>query len=425
MEAVIIKIGYFFELWMLQLYAELLWNQKICFKGFSCVLFVINEIILSGINLGILPNFLVLFVHIILFLYLWLKFKKSLKDSIIKFCIIFILGWITEILAAIIVDYIGFYLTNKSWKLVLINAVSLSIAFLITHIIKKKRKSVNMKIEYKSLVKTILICIIPIGILILAYIDSHKMKIWYNVFVAAFSVIVLWYFVKVQRTKAEMEQKELELNINRLYGNLFENDINNIRKKQHSFKNQLAAIYSSHKTAKSLNELIELQKRYCDMIQEESEYEYILTVCNEPILAGFLYYKCVYCKSKKVKVDANIRVDKWSCDIMLYELIEILGIFIDNALEQELENDFSDKKIHITFIESEDKFYISVANRIKDRAKVKLTKIFEQGYSTKGEKRGLGLSRAKQICDMYRQEIKVMLEGDRETEIKFELEVLK
>ena len=46
-------------------------------------------------------------------------------------------------------------------------------------------------------------------------------------------------------------------------------------------------------------------------------------------------------------------------------------------------------------------------------------------YSTKGEKRGLGLPRAKQICHRYGLELKVMVERSEKTRIKFEIDVPK
>ena len=137
--------------------------------------------------------------------------------------------------------------------------------------------------------------------------------------------VVLSLVVVFVLTKRKNLVSEMELNITRVYGGMFEDVISDIRRKQHNYKEQIAAIYSTHKTAQSLDELIECQKGYCDMLQEDSKYDFILTACHEPILAGFIYYKCLDCLSKNIIVECNIRVNQWNCEIKLYELIEVLG----------------------------------------------------------------------------------------------------
>lgn len=419
MEYILVNIGYLLELWMIQVYIEIIWEQRICFNRFSCILFSINGFVVTGINIGIFPKIFALIIHVLLFLYLWVKYKRSLKENIVKYCLVFIISWATEVLAGIVVHYVADSIKDDIIKLIMVNSFAIAISILVAYIVKKKGKRFNIDVNYKSILRVVLICFVPICILVVSYAFNHMIYIWYCIIVAVLGIVLLLYLDKVQRSEYDVKQKELELNINKTYGQLYEEIINEIRRKQHNFDNQLAAIYSSHKIVNTIEELAELQSTYCAAITDDNEYEYILTACNEPIIAGFLYYKCISCKEQKVTVDCTVHIDKWSANMLMYELIELLGIFIDNAVEKELENIFDDKMIDVSLNEFANKFTISVSNRIDDASSVELNKIFDTGYSTKGTSRGLGLPRARQICEKYGLEIMVSFKNNPERNIIF------
>lgn len=92
MEFLVANVGYFLELCMIQIYAELVWKQKLCFRLFSLALFVINGLILTGINCGFIPKFGVISIHILLNAYLWIRYKGSIKEKICKTCVVFVLA---------------------------------------------------------------------------------------------------------------------------------------------------------------------------------------------------------------------------------------------------------------------------------------------------------------------------------------------
>ena len=51
--------------------------------------------------------------------------------------------------------------------------------------------------------------------------------------------------------------------------------------------------------------------------------------------------------------------------------------------------------------------------------------MFEMGYSTKGEQRGLGLARVKEICDFNGLKINITIENNETKFIKFNIIFLK
>lgn len=215
---------------------------------------------------------------------------------------------------------VGINIEEPVVSFILINTISVVLSLVVAFALTK-RKNLVSEMEYHSVLKPISICIIPLCVVLSTYSNNHKFKVWYNLFITVFVIIVILYFKKVEKAEHEIKLKEMELNITRVYGGMFEDVISDIRRKQHNYKEQIAAIYSTHKTAQSLDELIEYQKGYCDMLQEDSKYDFILTACHEPILAGFIYYKCLDGLSKNIIVECNIRFNQWDCEIKLYQLI--------------------------------------------------------------------------------------------------------
>ncbi len=169
-----------------------------------------------------------------------------------------------------------------------------------------------------------------------------------------------------------------------------------MRRKQHDFKNQLGAIYSMHLTANSLEDLVQKQSEYGKILLEECRYDKILVGCNNPILAGYLYYRCVAYEKNDVQIDYHIHVDGAECCLSLHEVIEILGILLTNAFESYCAES-KEKYIDLVLEETSENLMIEVSNISNKLTSAEIENIFKEGYSTKGEYRGIGLARVKQL----------------------------
>ena len=82
----------------------------------------------------------------------------------------------------------------------------------------------------------------------------------------------------------------------------------------------------------------------------------------------------------------------------IIDLSRILGIILDNAIEASLESD--DKRVNIAFINKNSSVIIVLINTFKGDIPL-LSKLFKEGFSTKGENRGFGLSNLKDIIGKY------------------------
>ena len=209
---------------------------------------------------------------------------------------------------------------------------------------------------------------------------------------------VLWL-----NAEASSQKKAKEIYMYEMYNKAFEQTIETIRSRQHEFENHINAIRCLHYTSNSIEELIKQQSEYCDNLVKENELNKLLKCDLEPVLVGFLYSKITDAKERNTDVKYNIQPINIRNNIEIYELVELIGILFDNALEA-VEN--SEKKIILNLEKINDNvFKIEIANRSRGYSNSELEKFCEYGYSTKDKKRGIGLARAKEIVQRHNAEI--------------------
>lgn len=198
-----------------------------------------------------------------------------------------------------------------------------------------------------------------------------------------------------------MELKEEQLKIARKYNDSFQILVEVVRKNQHDFDNHLLALSGMNLNSASRDELEEKQKEYKKTILEQNKYNKILYRINDPILAGYTFSKLSELEEQGLNVfyDVNIKSDKVD-DIPVYDIIEIIGILLDNARDALKENNL-EKRVKFILSEDNERFTIGVYNVSPYYSEESIIKFFRKGYSTKGENRGIGLSKVKEFQKQY------------------------
>ncbi len=219
-------------------------------------------------------------------------------------------------------------------------------------------------------------------------------------------IVVIWGIFDWRKNYLMMQQAENELKLYKLYIEPLEELVKDIRAKQHEYDNHMNAILNMHLTVDSYEELVSRQATYITEAAKENDSRMYLPLLriSDKVLAGFLYSKIM--KSPDyVKTDVMIKSMIVLSGVSEHCLIEIIGILVDNAYEA-----CNDENSHVIIeIDSaKDKIEFIIKNQIDHSMKLgDVMRFFEKGYSSKAidGTRGLGLFRAKQLCNKYNGEI--------------------
>lgn len=207
------------------------------------------------------------------------------------------------------------------------------------------------------------------------------------------TIFILWI-----NAENEKKNKAKELKLYELYNKTFEEAITAIRMRQHEFDNHINAIKCLQYTIDDPNDLLNAQNEYCEKILSENSFNRLLKLHTEPIITGFLYSKLLNAKKQGIIVLHEVQEIEIKNRIDVSTLVEIVGIFIDNAIEALLSEKNDNRMLIVKILQLDsEKICIEVANSSRQYLNSEIERFCVYGYSTKGENRGIGLSRVKEI----------------------------
>lgn len=390
------QIACFLEIWMILLCIHGVFKQRFKFTLENIILISVDLVVMALIYMKILGELASFFVYLMIFVYCVKKFKTKFGEAIGRFLLSFFVIVLIEIFASIVATPIAHAFQVDEALMLLINMLGLVITMAIFKIPRFRMKKFHLNMDKGTWRTLILLCGFSALFIIVDYRIRGKVdQIYYFIFLIS-CVMVCFSAISAQRTKHMLEKRKLELEMQEIYGNTYKELISEVRRKQHDFKNQLGAIYSMHLTANSLEDLVQKQSEYGKILLEECRYDKILVGCNNPILAGYLYYRCVAYEKNDVQIDYHIHVDGAECCLSLHEVIEILGILLTNAFES-YHDESEEKYIDLVLEETSENLMIEVSNMSNKITSAEIENLFKEGYSTKGEHRGIGLARVKQL----------------------------
>ncbi|MCD7726603.1 MAG: GHKL domain-containing protein [Clostridiales bacterium] len=210
-----------------------------------------------------------------------------------------------------------------------------------------------------------------------------------------FTGLVTVVVIEWQRALAETEKRKAEMEINKLYYAAYEELIALVRDRQHDLKNHINTIYSMIYTTHSYEELVDRQKEYCNFVLESGRETQILLRVDNPLLAGFFYQKEQEIRDQGLQIEYRLEYIAFPLAASEYEMIEMLGILVDNAVEALAASDLPDRKILIGYEREEQWDIFSVSNTSRAYTKEEIERFFQRNYSSKGKGRGIGLDKIR------------------------------
>ncbi|MDD6657906.1 MAG: GHKL domain-containing protein, partial [Lachnospiraceae bacterium] len=208
--------------------------------------------------------------------------------------------------------------------------------------------------------------------------------------------IVLLYFTRTIRSEEEKKADQARLEMTENYVSGLEQLIDESRELRHDYKNLIATIsgFIEEGDMDHLKEYFDqnIRNTWVDLDKKGKAWQSVKDI-QPPELKGILYEKVL----KAVASDVNIRViPDYELNIQykaMKDLCRIIGILTDNAIEAAEETD--EKSVDIRMSKMEYGYQITIQNTYF--TKPDLVHLYQKGYSTKGEDRGLGMYYAREL----------------------------
>lgn len=378
--------------------------------------------IFEGINQGVFGKYVVLLTYFNLYLYGMLQYGKDIKTTLLNCFLTTIVVLVLQMVFYLPIYYIfGAENVGEGLSVILVNCGTL-------HGVIVLRKRVKWK-EFSDFLlnRRLLLAGISLFILVCLGKEIYYLKKSSIAFSKEYIQVLLFFLLfffalnEWKKAKVDAERKRVQIEVNRLYYAAYDELIEIIRERQHDLKNHISAIYGMIYTTDNYDDLAKMQEEYCQYIMDRNEETKLLLSAGNPLIAGFMYSKLKEAKEQGIEVNYKIKMEKVELKVPEYEIIEMLGILFDNAMEA-LEMQKVEKIIYVNIIYINGKLDISVANRSEEYSNRKIEEFFRWNFSTKGIGHGIGLTKLKKMVHENEGEIVVSNEEyDSTNFLQFEI----
>lgn len=269
------------------------------------------------------------------------------------------------------------------------------IVFIIFLLIKPAKNFIKMISRDKSLLLLTAGTVLVLGASSAMHIYTKNSSMPSYIIIASISLsycafLILMWFNVLRRVIREEDLKQQKFYNESLRSALFE-----LRRFRHDWINNLIVIDSMIK----MNKSNELRQYVSELMDQSSQHvnTQMYDIKNAGLF-GILSSKINLAYEKGVTVDLSVVGEIEDIPgVKISELCEMIGIFLDNAIEEATQGE---KAISVSIKNDKNFIEISIANSCTTTPDIQ--KIYIDGYSSKGENRGMGLTIAKSIIDKYK-----------------------
>lgn len=407
---VIITLLYSFALVssLLYMWYKLL-NKKVDFKNYRLYITLISLIFISIFNFFNTSQFMKICMITIFFMFFFkYLFKEKIHKCIITPIFTQILTFIAELIyslalmmisndnsGAILNTAFGTFFTNVIIAVILV----IFIQFKFVKKLYTKMLNITDKINYIHLSSFCIMAMIILNVLLaqIYYKIEFKYFFIFNMGMIIICFIIIFYSFKTQNKYNKVSDK---YNIAIKSLNDYEDMMTKYRVTNHENKNLLLTV-----RAMVLNKDKDIPK-YIDSIIEQRYMDdekllFEMSVIPSGGLRATIYSEILKIKENKINYSLNIDRKINTVDLInletdtIVEICKIIGVFIDNSIEAV--KTLRKKNIDIQLYIEDKNLFIKVSNNYK--GSIDISKINDEGYTTKGKGHGYGLSLVKNIVN--------------------------
>lgn len=382
-------------------------DENSCLKNLFII--VVGTLVTSLTGFNIYFNMVISYLTIIFLVCIF--YKKKFITTTVEFFVIAAFIMIMQLIGMFIYnkyigEYEGEFLISIVMQLIIL-VISLGIYYFIPILKKHLNYDINIKILFYFIINLLSY------ILLLKVIWNYDMKLILDnilefifTIIAVFAVNILLYIYII---KVEQEKKEFK--VQGKYSEILKNITEEIRARQHDFKNHLNVMNGMVETTNEL-ELKYKLKGYIGSLNKSMIVIEDVVYIDNPIIRAIIYSKMSEANNKNIKLLYSVNNSFTIINVKDYELSEILSNLIDNAFDA-VENQEGEKLVSIKIYLEDQSNIIEVINSGITLKSEKVKSIFMRGFSTKhGDNRGYGLYNVKKIVERNGGKVQLSLEDD-------------
>lgn len=219
-------------------------------------------------------------------------------------------------------------------------------------------------------------------------------------FFFSFTGIILFFIIRILRRYSALTNQLKEAEALQDYTSKIEQLYTEMR----TFKHDYINILSSLEIFLNEQKYAELETYFHEnilpagqnLIKEDFTLSQLANItCLE--VKGLLYQKIVTALNQKLEITIDIHNEVTEFPMQNCDLVRVLGIFLDNAIEASVES--KDKILYIGILAQEEEIILRIRNSCQNVSNI--NSIFELGISSKSGSRGIGLYNARRIINSY------------------------
>lgn len=342
--------------------------------------------------------------------------KKALLDSLVKIIISYSCIMLIEV--AILIVLVSIYGTGidvQEPKILLIACIALLIMSIIIYTNKYLDSAFNKIHKYLSSVyfkfKNIWILNTLIYCMFIKIIWDYSPKYLMNYRFIILFISILLYFININIFKNDLlrqEKANMESYYNR-YSPVMELMVEDVKSKQHEFKNHINALYGLTQLADEPSLRDEVLTYLESLNDSLSKVDIVKSRHN--IINAIIYSKVCEAKDRDIDFKYYIK-DIEVLPMKPYEVSEVLSNLLNNAFEEVYKNSLDNRIVELIITDDENSTILEVKNTVSDIKQIKTDKLFKRGFSTKGRGSGYGLFNVKRIVEENKGKIMVTIDSN-------------
>ena len=340
-------------------------------------------------------------MFIILVIYLRINGSKNFVSNILIYFVNTILIIVVQLMVVLSINVFVGSIEYSFSSGIIAQLMALSIVIIITRYVPLSYIDILIKdnnISFRIIITSIFILYYSITILWLL-VNNNLELILFGVMVLLIFAITLVTFILREGYLSSVYQEKLLSQ--ETYFPIIDDMIEELRNQQHDYHNQIQTILSMKRDTSISDEDIE---NYVTNIKKRG-YSSKLVGLDNRIIGAFLYSKVNEAENKGKIINIDINYFSFDSIYETYQIIEMYGILIDNAIEGV--NSCDEYKNIDIFLSNKNGTYIfEIKNDYKYISVSEISRFFKKGFTSKsGNSRGRGLYKLKKMIAKYNGEI--------------------